>query len=371
MDKSFFLASASLTGAIIGAGVFAIPFVIAQAGVLTTLAYFLVLGLIALSLHFFLADIVIFTKSKHRLAGYAEKYLGKTGKIITTVATLLGSLGALLVYLILSGKFLSLLLPISALQATFVSWALFSLFLFFGVKLVSILNFWAEALLFLVVLVIFSFALPEVSLANFVLTDKAFLFLPFGVLLFSLVGWSAIPEAAEMLKDKKQLKKAVLISFLISICFYIAFGLVISGVSGKLTTEEAFSGLVLFLGKKIIFLAALFGLFNILDSFLIVALYLKNTLKLDWKVPALLSFLIVSLTPLALFLSGVNSFIGVIAVVGVLTGLVEGIIICLIYQKTLFKTFSKRKASFVKALLIFIPLILFLGFLAEVSKYIF
>ncbi len=371
MDKSFLLASASLTGAIIGAGVFAIPFVIANAGVLTSLAYFLVLGLITLSIHLFLADIVVFTKGKHRLAGYAEKYLGKRGKIITTVATLLGSLGALLAYLILSGKFLSLLLPISALQATLVSWVLFSVFLFFGRKLISILNFWAEALLFLVILIIFGFALPEVSLSNFVLTDKAFLFLPFGVLLFSLVGWSAIPEVADMLKSKQKLKKAVLVSFLISSSFYLAFGLVIAGVSGKLTTEEAFSGLALFLGKKIILLAALFGLLNIVDSFLIVALYLRNTLRLDWKVPTLVSFLIVSLTPLALFLAGVNSFISVVGVVGVLTGLVEGIIICLIYQKTLFKTLSKKKASFVKALLIFIPLVLFLGFLAEASKYIF
>ena len=74
MSKNFIFALASLVGTIIGAGVFAIPYVMSKSGALTCFFYFLILGSVVLLLHLFLGEVVLRTKGRHRLVGYAEKY---------------------------------------------------------------------------------------------------------------------------------------------------------------------------------------------------------------------------------------------------------------------------------------------------------
>jgi tyrosine-specific transport protein len=334
-DKSSVLALASLIGTIIGAGVFGIPYVMAKSGILFCLFYFLVLGAVVLFLHLFFGEVILRTKQKHRLVGYTEKYLGKKAKILIAFSTIFGTIGALLTYIILGGHFLKLIFPLSlsTFQFSLLLWVILSFFVFFGMKSIAWIQLLMNAGFFGAVLLIFLYGFPKIDIGNFILANPKYIFLPYGVILFSLVGWNAVPEIETILIKKKNLKKVIFWAIAISLSFYFLFGLFINGLTGQNTTQEALEGLIPILGQKIMILGGIFGFFVISTSFLILANYLKNTLIFDYRFPFLLAFVLAVFSPLVLFLIGIKEFIWIIAFVGTFMGLIDGIAIILIYKK--------------------------------------
>ena len=297
-----------------------------------------------MALHLFFGEIILRTKENHRLPGYAGKYLGKRAQVLVAFSTIIGGIGALLAYLILAGRLASLLWPLPADISSFFIWAVLSLFVLAGIKSISKVELLLNLGLFLVMALIFGFSLSKINLANFSLFNQESLFLPFGVILFSLIGISAIPEIAELLKKKEQMKKVIILASLITVCFTFLFGLIVSGVTGPATSQEPFQSLLPFLGQKIVILGALFGILAISTSFLVVGNHLKNFLRFDYKVPPVLAFSIACFAPMLLFLAGIRQFIAVIGLVGLLTGLIEGIAIVLIYRKA--KTKGERRPAY-------------------------
>ena len=334
-DKTSLLAYASLIGTIIGAGVFGIPYVMSRSGILFSLFYFLILGGVALFLHLAFGEIVLRTKEKHRLIGYAQKYLGKKAKILITFSTLFGTIGALLAYIILGGDFLKIIFPVplSTFQLSLILWAILSFFVLLGIESIGWLEFFMNIGFLIAIFLVFLFSLPKIEISNFILADLKNFVLPYGVILFSLIGWNAVPEIEGFLKNKKNLKKVIVKAILICIIFYFLFGMIISGVTGRNTTPEAFRGLVGILGTKIMILGGIFGLLAVSTSFLILASYLKNALIFDYNFSYFPAFLVACFSPLILFLMGIREFISVVAVVGSLVGLLEGIVITFIYKK--------------------------------------
>lgn len=372
-DKTSVLALASLIGTIIGAGVFGIPYVMAKSGIAFCLFYFLILGAVVLALHLFFGEIILRTKQKCRLIGYTEKYLGKKAKILVSFSTIFGTIGSLLAYIILNNNFLEIILPssLNPLYIGLILWAILSFFVFSGIKLISQVQFLMNICFFGAIFYIFSNALPKIDMNNFILADPKYIFLPYGVILFSLVGWNAIPGLENILREKKNLKKVILQATIICACFYFLFGLFISGVTGINTSQEAFQGLIPFLGQKVMLLGAIFGIFAVSTSFLTSANYLKNTLIFDYKIPFLISFNLVIFIPLILFLIGIRQFILVIAFIGIFMGLVDGTVISLIYQKA--KKYGDRVPEYSlnipKYFFYSIIIILFFGAFIEIIKY--
>lgn len=377
-DKKFFFAISILLGTIVGAGVFGIPYVIAKSGIVPGFFYFFILGGAVLLIHLFFGEIVLRTKGKQRLIGYSQKYLGKWGKLLITIAVILGVTGALLAYLILAGDFLEILFsPYTNLTSFYFSLifgVVLSCFIFRGIKLIAPTELFTNILFFLVIFIIFSFCLPKINFSNLPLFNLPNIFLPYGVILFSLIGWSAIPEITEILKtaeEKKSLKKIIILGTIIVTVFYILFSLGIIGITGGKTSTDALSGLIPFLGGKIIFFGALAGLITLADSFLILGLYLRNTFIYDLKISKNLAFLIACGLPLILFLIGFRSFIGTIGFVGTALGVIEGIIIVLIFKKA--KTMSDRQPEYSlkipSVLLYFLMAIFILGAISQFFKF--
>ncbi|MBI3421057.1 MAG: hypothetical protein HY006_03255, partial [Candidatus Sungbacteria bacterium] len=89
MRKDFLFAVSTLVGAIVGLGMFGIPYTLMKAGFWIGIAYILGLGLLTLILHLIYGEIVERTSGKHRLTGYTEKYLGKKWKWILGTAVIL------------------------------------------------------------------------------------------------------------------------------------------------------------------------------------------------------------------------------------------------------------------------------------------
>ncbi len=377
MNKNFLLAASVLIGVMVGAGIFAIPYAVSRSGLIPGFFYFLVLGIAILFIHLFFGEIILRTKEKCRLSGFGQKYLGRSGKILSSVAVILGVTGALLAYLILAGDFLAILfssfVDLSNFHFSLIFGIILSYFIFRGVKLIAPTELLTNFIFFLVIFIIFFFCFPKINFSNFVLFNQPDLFLPFGVILFSLIGWSAIPEMVEILKtheEKKNLKKIIISATIVVIIFYVLFTIGVVGISGKNTSSDALSGLMPFLGPKIIFWGALAGLITLADSFLVLGLYLRNTFICDFKISKNSAFLIACGLPIFLFLIGFRSFIGTIGFVGTIVGALEGILIILIFRKVKnlgekLPEYSLKVPSFLLYLLI---LIFIFGAIVQIGR---
>jgi len=340
MNHSFVLALSTLVGTIIGAGIFGIPFVVAKSGLLPAIFYFLLLGGAVMLLHLFFGEVVLRTKKKARLIGYCATYLGKPGKIAATFSTLFGIVGALLAYIIVGGSFLHILFGeffgISATWFSILLWAFLSLFIIRGIQFIAKAEFVMNIALFVAVFAIFFFAAPHIQLENFSLIHVEHLFLPYGVILFALAGWTAIPEIADFFKgrrNKRNLDNLIVLAGIITTLLFLLFALFVVGVSGSATSPDALQGLMPFLGKGVIVLGAVFGLVAIAASFLVLGNYLKNSLRYDFKIPYLPAAGIAILAPVVLFLFGFREFIMVLGLVGIVIGATEGTLIVLAYHK--------------------------------------
>ncbi len=369
MSKNFVFALASLVGTIIGAGVFGVPYVMAKSGVLTCLLYFLILGAIVCLLHLFFGEVILRTRGQHRLAGYIERYFGDKAKIFMSTSAIIGLTGSILAYIILGGKFLALVLPfgVSPVVWSIIFWLVLSFFVLLGISSIAPIELAMNIGLFFIIALIFILSIPKIAISNFQLFNSQNLFLPFGIIMFSLIGTSAIPEIVNLLKNKENLKKIIIYASIITVSFSFLFGLVISGLTGPLTGEEPFSGLVSFFGNKMVILGGALGLLAVGSSFLVLTNNLKNLFKLDHDLPYFVSFLLATFPPLILFLIGIRSFITVIGIMGTFIGLVEGVAIILLFKKAK-KGGTKKPAYHFKVpnlLLYFIITVLVIGTLTR------
>ena len=100
------LAGLTLTGAIIGVGIFGVPYVMARSGVLVGLGYFAVLGAVILLVHLFYADVAMAAKERLRIVGFTRRFLGERWRHLAVAAEIFGLYGGQIAYIIIGGEFL-------------------------------------------------------------------------------------------------------------------------------------------------------------------------------------------------------------------------------------------------------------------------
>jgi len=332
-------ALATLSGTIIGVGLFSLPYITLKVGFWVMLGYFLVLGSLVILVHQFFGELALATPDLKRLPGFAKFHLGNKGEKIAYLSSTLGIFGAILAYLIVGGEFLTeLLSPFFGggnLVWTLFYFSLGAILIFFGIKAISKVEFWGLVLFFIILIAIFFREQPFLKLENlFPAPDFAYLFLPYGAILFSLWGATLIPEVEEMLRERKKLLKMIIpISILIPIFVYLFFIYLVLGITGPKTTETALTGLRAVLGDGIVSLTLLFGLLTTFTSFTTLGLTLKKIFWYDLKMDKNLAWLITCFVPLILFLIGVRQFIPVIVFIGGVMLGIDGILILLMYRK--------------------------------------
>jgi len=339
-ERRYFLYAVSiLIGAIVGVGVFGIPFSFAKAGFLSGLLFLVFMGFLSLAVNLIFGEIVLRTKGIHQFIGYVKIYLGSGAKTLASFAWFLSIYGALLAYIIISGSFLfNIFIPqfyndpfrYSIWFFVFVSLAVLA-----GLKTVARFEFFMVFFFIFVLSLIFILGVPKIELENLTaLFNQEFWFLPYGILLFAYAGFSAIPTQREILKGKTDiLKKAILAGSLIPMVLYLIFAVLIMGISGEATSPDVVSGLIDFFDYRIIFLVSLFGILAITTSFLALALALVETFRLDYGFKRLNAWILTCFIPFFLFLFGVRNFIEVISLAGSVAIGIEGVILVMMYKK--------------------------------------
>ncbi|MBU1131781.1 hypothetical protein KKC32_00825 [Patescibacteria group bacterium] len=335
MKKIYFAeAVATLIGTIIGAGVLSLPFAIAAVGLIPGLILLCVLGSVVLITNLMVAEIILRTRARHQLAGYAKKYLGSRFYKLQTFNLVIGGFGALLAYIIGEGAILSSLLGGDKFVYSLIFFAAAAIVLFFGLNAVKVFELWLVVGFVIVIMVIWGASGGAIDISNYNYIDLSQWFIPYGVILFAMSGAASVVTMREILKqEERQLKKAVVLGTIIPIIIYIIFACIVIGVTGRNTTEVATVGLGNVIGPYMIIFGNLFAFFAIGTSFLTIGLIIRDFFHLDLKLSKFSSWIITMSVPLILFLAGIRDFIETIGIVGGFTvGFTSIIIIFTFWQ---------------------------------------
>lgn len=342
MFRKFILPVSLLSGTIIGAGIFSLPYVFEKSGSIMSLVYLVFLTAISITIHLMYADIIYIHKADHhhRFPGYVEMYWGKKAAIITNIITLTAVFFTLTAYLVLSLSFANLIAPALPLAMKLLFfWLLGSAAIFLTVKKAAVLDTVTTLITLLMIFIIFAigiFMSPE-KLTLITTANPIFLFFPFGPILFSLLGETAIPATMAYSRVEnltaKETKRVITYGSLIPSVFYLLFVIGILGISGLAVSDDAVSGLIGYVPRIVLVIIGIFGFVSLWDSYSSAGTEIKKTLEYEWKIPQLLINFIVIFSPLVLYFFGFTNFLTLVSFIGGILYSLWGLLIIITWKK--------------------------------------
>lgn len=336
----FFEAVATLLGTTIGAGILGIPYMVAHVGIGIGLLYLVGVGLVTLVFNILLGEIVVRTRGMLQLTGLARKHLGMSGFLIMSAIFFLGAYSALLAYIIGEGVVLQALFGGSPVVWSLLFFAVGAFFVQRGLKTVKVVELIMTVGLVLAVIVIAGVSAPSITIHGLGgAFHWSYFFLPYGVMLFAYHGSAALPVAHAILpQNPRLLKRAIVLSGLLSMGVYLLFTLVVLGVTGNGTTEVATVGLGEMLGPGVRVLGNVFAFFAMGTSFIMMGTALRETFEWDHRLQPAVAGVLALLVPLALFILGARGFVQVIGVAGAFFISIEIVLVLLMYARVHQKT---------------------------------
>ena len=310
--------AAIVAAATVGDGVFALPFVFYSAGWLVGLFYLIVLAAFVSAAHVVYLKTLEKIGEKERLLGLVRRYFGRSGFWIGFVAIVLGLLLTLVAYLILGTQFVRLAFPsVPAGAAIFLFWLVTAIPIFLSDRRAVGLELAGIACTSAIIIFIFASAWPAVTFAGVPAASAHNLFLPFGVVLFALAGWTSVEPAYESRKKFGAASdpwRALATGSFAAAFLYLLF---IAGILGSAPaiTPDTVSGLAAWpIWKKEI--VAIFGLLAIATIYLPISHEIKNVLQKDLGWNGTAARFAVLLLPLVFIGFGLHDFLVVAGVVG-------------------------------------------------------
>lgn len=329
-----------LSGMIMGVGMFGIPFSFAKAGFLLGTIELVLLTLVIIFFHLIYSEIVTRTKEHHRIPGYVRMYIGGRVTYLAWAATIFGIVGTLLVYLLVSARFLSHIVGPVWDYSSELFWSVFVMaciasITFFSLKKEAFINGVFTAILIGFILFLVVVLLPSVNTENLTKFDIRNIFVPYGVLLFALSGGAAIPDVVDILGRKRGLiRGAIIFGTLLPACLYFLFALVVVGVSGLGVSEESFLGLSHMVSGKMMITAYITGLLAVFTSFVVLSSNFISLLEFDFGMQRIYGWAIATLTPTVLYIFGFHNFLSIISFLGATSVGIELTLLLSVYHRS-------------------------------------
>lgn len=359
-------AIATITGTTIGAGFLGIPYVVAKSGFLIGVIHIIILGFMIILTNLMIGETMLRTKQFHQLPGYVEKYLGKKAKLLMIFASMFGIYAALIAYFIGEGQTLSFIFT-GTQQYTLLFSILFFMIIvpivYFGIEMLKKSETVTMFIVIGIILLLCGIFLPKIHVENltYIAKKSSSWFFPYGVVLFSLLSFSALPEVRqEIVKNEKVLKKSIIIGTLIPIVFYTLFTLMILGFAGANTPEIA----TIALGK----IPSLLAIFTMFTACVALSNAIRDVYRLDLKLKYNYAFLLS--VPFAFFMFlifyifNLVTFIKALEIGGAVSGGLTGIMTILTALKA--KKKSERKPEYSIKIPTFLIVLLMLIYLAGI-----
>ena len=331
--KEGFSAIAVLMGTIIGAGILALPFAISKSGFILGALILIVIAMLMTKIYFYLAEIGIKTSGRHQLTGYAQKYLGKKGKLAMLLAITFGIYTAMTAYIIGESESISYVLFNSSNHSFIIGilfWLIPPSIIFLKNKTfekserLGIISVFA-----LIFLSIILFA-NKIETSNIYFINPSKFFFPLGVSIFAFLGFSAVPEVVRILKkNKKEINKTILTSMILVLSIYLIFVFVVLGTTGKSISQVS----TISLGKIFVLL----GIITMFNASVALTNAMRNVFLFDYKKSNLTSCVLASLPSLILFIIlkifHQAAFVKIIEISGIISGGLTALLIILMIRK--------------------------------------
>jgi tyrosine-specific transport protein len=309
-----------MVGTIIGAGIFGLPAAFARVGFVPATLLFFILAFAVTATHLILAEQMLATTSRERLAGIARRGLGEFAFRATSITYPLGILAANFAYIILGGEFLSVMarglgfeLSVAMWQILF--WVAGALTVIFGLKLVSRVEAVATAALVVAIGIALYYAWPLIDAHQIITATWDNWHLPFGVFLFSLSGITVVGEVVEITaRRRREVYLAIVAGTFVSALLSWSFGAVLFLAAHGYPIRHAVD-IVSVLPAGAAWIVPLLGFLAVATSYITTAQDLRVSLEQDqkWKPhTALAASLCTPLAMLALFSRDFLSTIGFI-----------------------------------------------------------
>ena len=357
-----------LSATIIGAGIFSLPYVFSEAGFLIGIGYLFVFGFAVSLVHLMYADIIIRTDREPKFVDYARIYLGEWSFLPAVFLAVFGALFGNTIYLVLAPKFTSLVFSgANELAAIILFWSLGAIAIFFNVKLLGIVEVLVNAGMFFIVGILFVLGLRNIMEFSFfrdILSGVDFrsFFLPFGPVLFSLYGRSAIPSLLESFDNMGVFSKINASIWGGTLFPAMLYGLFVVGVLGLSpeVSKDAVSGLASVSGALLV-MVGIFGLLALYSTYIVIGIAVKDILQSDLRVSHPFSVSLVIFTPILIYFFGLRDFLQLVSISGGVFTALEILFILGIWRKlnvlqkpkALFSGFSSRIAYAIAPLFIF------------------
>lgn len=339
-----FAAVATMTGMIVGAGFLGMPYVVARSGFVIGLIQIILVGFIILVMKLYLGEILLRTKETHQLPGLARLYLGRWGYRIMLFSMIFAVYLSLTAYLMGQGQSLSHLFFGNANYALYFSlafWFILSFLVYKGLRALKkgeSLGLILVSFIMILILILFS---SKIKIENLATSNINNAFLPFGVILFALLGFSAIPEVMrELRRNEKLMKKTILIGASLPIIMYTIFTFIVVGFAGSSTPEIA----TFALGKTFVLL----GVLTIYTAFFAVSMAVRDLYRFDLGYSKSKAWFLACFVPLIIYLVvyffELANFVELIGFTGAVFGTLNGILILLMVKRA--RKLGKRKPEY-------------------------
>lgn len=330
-----------MLGTIIGAGIFGVPAMIGEWGVIPSAIGFVCITGAILAAHLYYAEAVLGNPDHAHLAGQAGYWLGAPFRHVGGTIQSLQIFGSILAYIILGGDFLASFLSVigfhpSLVACQYVFWIVGSLVAFFGLQIVSKVEGFLTWLLVGVILLLIGVYLRMADLSLVLSVPGEWHgFEPYGVILFSIIGITSLPEAANLVGFRRDdTRKAVIRSTFLAAVLTYMFGASAWMASGGALGRDP-SELVSILPPVLAFAIPLFGVLAIITSYIASVLDLRDMFRHDYRFPLRFAFIVTVGIPLLLFLFTSRDFLSTVGLVGSVFGAFLAILVTLMGRKAL------------------------------------
>lgn len=336
VSKTIIRGSLTMLGAIIGAGVFAIPYAFKTMGVVAGSVVFWFIVAVLLATHVLYAEVILSDAvfRKTRLFRQVRHVLGEWPGYLAFLTHPFSLIGACLAYLMIGGSFLATLSRTVGLLDNPMAWQLVfwlggAIAVYFGVKTVSRIQSsmgWVLVSLLLLSIVLMlpagDFALAATSHWESVLPIV-------GVLVFALSGFQIIPEIVEVSgRIRKRTMSAIVIGSLLAAALEWLFG-----VSAYLAVGSSLSAGTADLSRAfpsaLAWLIPTVGFVSVATAFVSMAEELKSVFQFDFHFPESIGWFLALGAPLAMLVFVQKDFTQTIGFVGSVFGSLNGMLICL------------------------------------------
>jgi amino acid permease len=334
----------------IGVGFLALPYSIYKFGTLGGIILLIIVGILTLITNITYSDIITSDKGNRQIPGYVKKYLGKIPAHVITVIIIIGSLGILLAYALISGSAIKVLFSGFGiyLNSNFLGllFAIISLLVMkYGMQVIAKVSSWAVLALILAIAFLLIISIPNISLSNVSPMNFGDFTLLFGVSIFALYSAGSVPVIDEIIGyDSKKYKRVITIATVIVLLIYILFGLILSLSFGDALTSQ----LVDSFGKEFRFASIILSSLTLLatfTSFVLVANNIKEILNYDYKIPAKTSIFLISAILIWALIFNISSFETLVSVVGTISLALQSLAIFAIWFRS-----QKGKSLFYRIL---------------------